>query len=125
MARILVVDDVRGVRRSVAAILTRAGHDVAEADNGVSGMALLDQQTFDIVVTDILMPEADGSELIAKLRRRPGGPKVIAMSGGGSLVRTEDALVYARQAADAALEKPFDAQDLLNVVDRLIGKVAS
>lgn len=121
MARILVVDDVRGVRRSVVAILTRAGHEVSEADNGATGLAMIERDPFDIVVTDILMPEADGSELIAALRRRPGAPKVIAMSGGGSLVRTEDALVYARQAADAALEKPFDADDLLAVVDRLLG----
>lgn len=125
MARILVIDDVRGVRRSVAGILKRAGHEVAEAQDGREGLAAARASRFDLVVTDILMPEADGSEVITELRRMPARPRIVAMSGGGSLVRTEDALVYARSAADAVLEKPFEAEDLLDAVGRLLGGAAA
>lgn len=124
MARVLVIDDVRGVRRSIASILKRAGHDVDEAENGAEGIRMASAARYDVVVTDILMPEADGSEVIAALRRLPARPKVVAVSGGGSLVRTEDALVYARHAADAALQKPFEADELLDLVGRLLGDAA-
>jgi CheY-like chemotaxis protein len=125
MARVLVIDDVRGVRRSVVSILRRAGHEVDEADNGAQGIRMAGERRYDLVITDILMPEADGSEVITALRALPVRPKLIAMSGGGSLVRTEDALVYARHAADAAIQKPFEAEEILALVDRLVGERAA
>lgn len=124
MARILVIDDVRGVRRSLVSILSRAGHEVTEAENGAEGIRLASSARYDVVVTDILMPEADGAEVITTLRRMPAPPRVVAISGGGVLVPTQEALLYARQAADAALEKPFEADELLAVVGRLLEDAA-
>ena len=64
MARILVVDDDVAVRESLGRLLTRAGHEVDEARNGKGAMAALDATAYDVVVTDINMPEMDGIEVI-------------------------------------------------------------
>ena len=64
MAQILVIEDMKTVRRTVCAMLTRAGHDVAEALDGRDGLDILQAgQRFDVVITDVLMPDKDGSEV--------------------------------------------------------------
>lgn len=117
MAKILLIDDVAGVRASIRMILKRAGHDVEEADGGRSGINKARADRFDIVITDILMPEQDGIETIRQLRELPHRPRIIAVSGGGTLVGTDDALTFARDLADACLEKPFDSATLLRAID--------
>lgn len=125
MAKVLVVDDVRGVRRAMSAILRRAGHEVDEADNGAQGIRMAGERRYDLVITDMIMPRVDGTDVIHALRAMPHRPRVIAMSGGGSLVPTDEALVYARHAADAAIQKPFEAEEILALVDRLVGERAA
>jgi CheY-like chemotaxis protein len=120
MAQILLIDDMKGVRRTVCAVLTRAGHTVTEADDGGVGLQLLQSQRFDLVITDMLMPKHDGMEVLLFLERLPDRPKVLAISGGGSQVSTDEAFMLARSKADAILAKPFDNADLLATVDRLL-----
>lgn len=121
MAQILLIDDMKGVRRSVCAVLKRAGHEVTEADDGGVGLELLrGDRRFDLVITDMLMPKHDGTEVILFLAGQPNRPKVLAISGGGSQVSTDEALILARNKADAVMAKPFDNADLLATVDRLL-----
>ncbi len=121
MSDILLIDDMTGVRRTVQAMLKRAGHTVTAVDSGEQGLTLLRTQRFDLVVTDMLMPGADGADVLAYLRSLPSRPRVIAMSGGGSGVSAESALRLARIEADAFLEKPFESADLLAAVTKLLG----
>jgi CheY-like chemotaxis protein len=111
-----------GVRRTVQAMLKRAGHTVSVAESGEEGLTLLGAQRFDLVITDMLMPGVDGGDVLAYLRTLRSRPRVIAMSGGGSGVSAESALRLARIEADAFLEKPFESADLLTAVDKLLGK---
>jgi CheY-like chemotaxis protein len=121
MAAILLIDDMKGVRRTVSALLTRAGHTVTEADDGGAGLDLLrGGQRFDLVITDMLMPKHDGMEVLLFLEQQPNRPKVLAISGGGSQVSADEAFLLARSKADAILAKPFDNADLLAAVDRLL-----
>ena len=120
MANILLIDDMAGVRRTVSAVLKRAGHAVTEADDGGAGLQLLKSDRFDLVITDMLMPKHDGMEVLLFLEQQPNPPKVLAISGGGSQVSADEAFMLARSKADATLAKPFDNAELLAVVGKLL-----
>ena len=120
MASILLIDDMKGVRRTVSALLKRAGHSVTEADDGGVGLELLGSQRFDLVITDMLMPKLDGMEVLLHLEKQPNRPKVLAISGGGSQVSADQAFLLAKSKADATLAKPFANAELLAEVDKLL-----
>ena len=118
--KVLLVDDMGGIRRSVAHLLRQVGCEVVEAENGRQALDQLKSGQFDLVITDILMPEVDGGEVIRWLDRQSARPKVIAMSGGGSQSTADQALAEARDRADAILLKPFARTDLMTLVERYV-----
>jgi two-component system chemotaxis response regulator CheY len=120
VAAILLIDDMKGVRRAVSALLKRAGHTVTEADDGGAGLDFLRSGRYDLVITDMLMPKHDGIEVLLYLEQQPNRPKVLAISGGGSQVSTDEAFMLASRKADATMAKPFDNADLLAQVDKLL-----
>jgi CheY-like chemotaxis protein len=124
MAKIIVIDDMPGVRRAISAVLENAGHVVTEAENGEEGLKLIASTPFDLVITDIVMPGVDGTEVILALRNRPNRPPVLAVSGGGAHIGSHTALLIAKQFADAALAKPFDSTELMGVVNELLSRAA-
>jgi CheY-like chemotaxis protein len=117
--RVLVVDDSEVIRTLVAMMLHTAGHTVVLAENGREALARLREHPVEVVVTDMIMPEMDGLELIAALKTlRPELP-VIAMSGGSD--KSDSCLARARQlGARSALAKPFQVQQLLEAVARAL-----
>ena len=119
-AKVLLVDDMNGVRRSVAHVLRSLGHDVSEAENGAIAIEMLKSSTYDLIVTDILMPEKDGCELIEFAKTLPSHPRIIAMSGGGSQATADQAIDRARGRADGVLLKPFNRHDIIELVDRML-----
>jgi CheY-like chemotaxis protein len=119
MARVLIIDDVPGVRRSITALLNRAGHEVCEAADGKAGLEAAARFRPDIALVDMLMPEQDGVETLEGLREAGLARACVAMSGGGSLVGADDALTAAGPLADAVVRKPFDSAALLGLLDRL------
>jgi CheY-like chemotaxis protein len=122
MPEILLIDDMAGVRRALVSMLKHAGHRVTTADGGTQGLELLRTRRFDLVITDMLMPEGDGADVLSHLSSLPNRPRVIAISGGGAGMSAESALRLARIKADAFLEKPFDSATLLAAVDALLVK---
>jgi two-component system chemotaxis response regulator CheY len=122
MANILVIDDMPGVLRAVCSVLKSAGHSVTEVGDGAAGLQLTDERAFDLVITDIVMPGVNGIEVIMSLASRPSRPHIIAMSGGAALVTGEDAWMLAKQKSDAWLLKPVRKNELLEVVEKLVGK---
>ena len=123
MATILLIEDMKGVRSSLTTVLKSAGHQVVEAEDGEAGLQKAVEQPFDLVITDIIMPKLDGSEVILALKERKPDLPVLAISGGGASVTAENALMVARKPAAEILPKPFSRGDLLEAVDRLAGKV--
>lgn len=121
MAQLLVIDDDEQVRKTLANMLSSAGHTVATADDGRSGARAAAIAAYDVILVDILMPEKEGIETIIELRRQQPSVKLIAISGGG---RTEsvDFLDLAKQlGADAALRKPIALRRLVETVNALLG----
>ncbi len=131
MSKILVIDDERDVRDSVAKVLERAGHEVRIADGAAAGLDAFHTYGADLVITDIIMPEQNGVDVINALRQSGTKLRIIAISGGGNfgplgytpLAITTNAYLAAakKSGADEVLTKPFDRQELLAVVSGLLG----
>ena len=121
MARILVVDDDDAVRRTVCLALERAGYGVVEQANALNAAPLMSDPTISLVVTDVMMPEMDGIELIREVKRNRCDLPIIAMSGGGS-TNFQSLLRYCGAlGADRTLAKPFRASELIGLVQDLLG----
>ena len=122
MARILVIDDEPLARYTIREALENSGHSVAEAENGREGLQLFALQSFDLIITDILMPEMDGVQTIQELRLLNRIAKVIAITGGGS-VRSEGRLALAtRTGASSVLTKPFSDEELMSSVNACLAE---
>ncbi len=112
------------MRRTVRAVLVRAGHDVTEAEHGAEGSDILrGGRRFDLVITDMLMPKQDGMDVILYLEGLPSRPRILAISGGGSHVFADEAFLLVRTKADGMLAKPFDNSELTDMVDKLLPNV--
>jgi CheY-like chemotaxis protein len=112
MARILLIDDDPAVRRTLVTMLVSAGHEVAPYASGKAALAAADRLAFDLVLTDVLMPDMDGLEVMRGFARRVPRPKVIAMTGG-SLAPGIDLLAIASSlGADGVIAKPMRAAEL-------------
>ena len=121
MAQILLIEDMKGVRDSLSMVLEKAGHTVTLATDGAEGMSAAQSAAFDLVITDILMPTRDGSEVVISLKKEDANRPVLAMSGGSAMIPAEDALALAGKFADEVMQKPFSRNDILAAVDRLTG----
>ena len=120
MARILVADDEKLVRFTIRKILMSAGHEVTEAENGKVAIETHKAGNFDLLITDIIMPEKEGVETTIEMKRDHPDLKVIAISGGGR-TRNLDFLKLAKQfGADAILAKPFSEHELMAAVDECL-----
>lgn len=121
MMTILVVDDHKELRAVIGRALTEAGYEVVEAGDGDAALAAFRARPPVLVITDIVMPEKTGIEIIATMKYEHPEVKVLAISGGGR-THVMDFLAIARETgADAVLEKPFRKSDLLARVAELLG----
>lgn len=119
MQEVLVVDDDGIYRTIMMRVLTRAGFSVSEVRSGAEALDHLEHGTPSIVVTDILMPDMDGLELIRAIRRTGRGIGIVAISGGGDPIF--DFLPAASIfGADVTLRKPFELSTLVTAVQSLL-----
>ena len=81
--RILIVDDERQITRVLRTSLQSHGYDVQVAQDGLEAFTLFEQAPPDLIITDLIMPEKEGLQMIKELRRDYPQAKIIAMSGGG------------------------------------------
>ena len=114
MATILIIDDEEIIRVLLRSALEAAGYEVTEATNGRQGLELYRHRPTDLVITDILMPELNGLEMLLALTREFIHAKVIAISGAGEEKNVLDVakLLGARQT----FQKPLSMPQLLDAV---------
>lgn len=119
LARILLIDDDELVLATIRRALERDGQEVVPAGGGREGLAVFDGETFDLVITDLVMPDGEGIETIRAIRARNADTPIIAISGGG-LGRGLDPDTFLRMAAklgaNKVLRKPFTPRELRQVV---------
>jgi CheY-like chemotaxis protein len=111
---ILVADDEAGIVVLLEKWLTKAGHRVISVSDGAEAVKRLKTHSFDLVITDVVMPEIDGLEVIAAFRKAQPTTRILAISGGGKYVLGSDCLKMAKGfGAHAAVMKPFTWEQLL------------
>jgi two-component system, chemotaxis family, chemotaxis protein CheY len=125
MPSILLIDDEESFRAVLKVSLEQMGHTVVAAKDGREGVASYSKGTFDLVITDLIMPDKEGIETIMDLRKLNPAVKIIAMSGGGR-VTSVDYLQIARQVgAKKILAKPFLYEEIKEAIEQLTEPAAS
>ena len=123
MAKILVIDDSEDLCTLLKTQLSRADHAPETAADGSEGLSRCEQESFDLVLLDIWMPEIDGITALKSLRQRQPDLPVIVMSGGSNRAPLEYSVALAEaHGATAVLMKPFSKDELLATVDSVLGR---
>lgn len=120
--QVLVVDDFQDVRESLAEVLEDCGKQVFTAENGKQAIDIIKQNPINLIISDILMPEMDGLELIQETRKLHPDMKFILISGGSRYNDQFDYLEMSKTLTgiDTLLQKPFDTEELVAMVDNLL-----
>jgi DNA-binding response OmpR family regulator len=119
LPRLLLIDDDPALREVLAIALVEAGHTLVEAEDGRQGASFFRAAPADLVITDLVMPDREGLETIAALRRDWPALPIIAMSGG-ALRSPLYLAMAAKLGASRTLAKPFAPSVLLRVIDELL-----
>ena len=121
--RILIADDEKALLNSMQLVLKKfmTDYEVLTTTNSVEVPRMIEEFAVDILVTDILMPDKDGLELIREVRKKYPLVKIIAMSGGGN-IRKEDYLDMAKNLGSSySLTKPFSEDELISALKKVVG----
>ena len=115
MIRILLAEDDEAMRLYLARALERVGYEVQSVDNGAAALPLLERERFDLLLTDIVMPEMEGIELAQRAAEICPDVRVMFITGFAAV-----ALKAGRRTPEAkVLSKPFHLKDLVMEVDRM------
>jgi two-component system cell cycle response regulator CpdR len=121
MIRILLAEDEDAMRTYLARALENAGYSVAAVDRGTAAVPLLQEEHFDLLLSDIVMPEMDGIELAQRCAELSPATKVMFITGFAAVT-----LKASREAPQAkVLSKPFHLKDLVMEVDRMFSAPGS
>lgn len=119
MAKVLIIDDEKAIRRSIREILEFEKHQVEEAEDGAAGLTMALKNSYDVILSDIKMPKLDGIELLQQLVDNQVNSAIIMMSGHGTIETAVDAV---KQGAYDYLAKPIDLNRLLVSVRNALEK---
>lgn len=124
-APIVLVDDDESLRAAMTTILTRAGFNIHSTADGEEALRFIQKNPVSLVITDLIMPQIEGIELIVRLRKARPDLKIIAVSGGGRL-RPETFLDAAKSlGAWKVMTKPFSTPDLIAAIREALGQPPS
>ena len=117
---ILVVDDDDMMRSFVKELLSIHNFKITEADNGISGLKEFRENTPDLVITDIIMPEMEGISFIRELRSHNKAIPIIAMTGNIHGRMEEFLDISSKLGADEILRKPIKTKEFLDTINKLL-----
>lgn len=120
MARILVIDDDETIRSVFKRFLDGKGYEVVVAGDGRQGLRLLEEAPVDLVITDIMMPETDGLEVVMAIRGKEANVPVVAISGGMHAMPMDFLPMAKKFGACDVLYKPVELDDLLGAVEKAL-----
>jgi YesN/AraC family two-component response regulator len=112
--KVLIIEDEESIREYMRFILENNGFIGFEAENGAEGVACFSKQNFDLVITDMVMPEMDGLKFIETIRRIAPQTAVVAISGAMSFKNL--ATEAGKCGADAVIQKPFTEIEFIKTI---------
>lgn len=115
MVRILLAEDDDSMREYLARALERTGYGVKACESGIAALEMLQHETFDLLLTDIVMPELDGIELAQRASALHPGMRVMFITGFAAVTLQNNAMPPEAKV----LSKPFHLRDLVLEVDRM------
>jgi len=119
--RILVVDDDKPTRDVLKAFLKDEPYSITEASNGVEALAKMQESSFDLIITDMIMPEMNGIEMLLEMKEMNIDTKVIAMSAGGEEMDRENALQLVKiLTAWNTINKPFKRVEIISLIKEVL-----
>jgi DNA-binding response OmpR family regulator len=124
VASILLIDDDEPLRSITAEFLRQAGYTVNDAPDGKTGLMLYEAGQHDLIITDIVMPEMEGLELIERLRNAVSRPRIIAVSGGTSFSHAVYLPTAKHLGAQRTLDKPVRPDLLLRTIAEVLAEPA-
>lgn len=114
---VLIADDEENISALVQLCVEGEGHAAVCVASATEARDALAKRTFDLVITDVLMPDGDGLALITQLKQTQPAARILAMSGGGRYMDGDDYLKMARGlGANAVVMKPFNRERLLEAM---------
>jgi DNA-binding NtrC family response regulator len=120
VAHLLIVDDEAPIRTLFEEFLTHHGHTVRCASNGRNALEIFKNEHFDVIITDLLMPEMEGIETIQEMRRLKPETKIIAISGGGTGKAVNYLLIAKKLGAHRTFDKPVPLHELQEAIETLL-----
>ncbi|MEE4358873.1 MAG: sigma-54 dependent transcriptional regulator [Desulfococcaceae bacterium] len=117
LPRILIVDDEEKMRHLLSIMLERKGYAVSQAGDGEEALDILDQQTFDMIISDIKMPRMDGTELLEKIKEMQIAVPLVFITAFATIDSAVDAM---RQGAADYITKPFEESRILLTLERTL-----
>ena len=120
MKQILIIDDEPQIRSMLKKMLEQEGFDIIVASDGKEGMKLFEKDPVDLVITEIIMPEKDGIEVILALRKDYPDVPIFAISGGGRKPPDGYLKMAKLSGAQAIFEKPIEKEELFDAVKKAL-----
>jgi two-component system, NtrC family, response regulator len=117
MSKILIIDDDMEVNELLGEVVTRMGHDANSAGSAQQGLAVAEEQPFDLVLLDVGLPDADGLKILPRIRQTPQAPEVIIITGNGNPDAAEMAI---KNGAWDYLVKPSSVENIMLAVQRAL-----
>ena len=112
MANVLIIDDDETVLETFQIVLSSSGHQLQTASNGALGIEATKTNALDVMVTDVVMPEKDGLEVLMQMRKTHPDTKIVVVSGGGRTSATDYLKMAEVLGADRVLYKPVTATEV-------------
>ena len=119
MPKVLIIDDEKDIRSVLKDMLGMSGYDVDTAEDGRKAKELYDKTDYDVVITDIIMPEQDGFEVILDYRNKNQLDRIIAISGGGRTSSEDYLNIASHFGVSSIFSKPPNYKDLIAKVDEI------
>lgn len=118
-SKILVIDDEENMRKNLGQILGSKGYSVALAPSGAEGLKMFEKEPFDLVVTDVTMPELDGMAVLKKIKQANNKMPVIFITASDMNDVLKEAIQF---GLDGFIEKPFNIESVFETVSEKLAK---
>lgn len=121
MKKVCIIDDDKEMLHLLRQFVAKMGYYVASFDDPQAGMSAIESQKFDLLITDILMPEVDGIEVLRRAKSANPNLNFIAISGGGNLIHVDYLAIVKTMGIKHTFEKPLNLSEMEKTIESILG----